>query len=58
MRLLAVLQVCAVLDIPVEEEVLRAAEKKAAGGGAAGGPGSDTAMDEDASVDVSVLAHS
>lgn len=52
MHPLAGLQVCAVLDIPVEEDVLRAAEKKTAGAGASG-PGSDTAMEEDASVDVS-----
>lgn len=54
-----VLQVCAVLDIPVEEDVLRAAERKAAAGGGGGGADDDasgSAMEDDASDDVSHTA--
>lgn len=50
------MQVCAVLDIPVDEDALRAAEK-AASGGAGDGQQSDSAMEEDASDDVSSRRH-
>lgn len=52
---------CAALDIPIDEDMLRRAEKSAAGAGgngvADGGAASGSeAMDEDASDDVSTAA--
>jgi hypothetical protein len=49
------MQVCGVLDIPVDEHVLRSAEK-AASGAADDGQESGSAMDDDASDDVSRIA--
>jgi hypothetical protein len=56
------MQVCAVLDIPLDEDVLRSAERKQAAGGAAAGAadeqGPGSAMeDDDTSDDVSADAH-
>jgi hypothetical protein len=47
------LQVCGVLDIPVDEDVLRASDKQAGGAAAEGEAGPGSAMEEDASDDVS-----
>jgi hypothetical protein len=50
--MLNIVQVCGVLDIPVDEDTLRAAEK-AASGAADDGEESGSAMEDDASDDVS-----
>jgi hypothetical protein len=49
------MQVCGVLDIPVDEDILRSAEK-AASGAAGDVQESGSAMDDDASDDVSRIA--